>query len=371
MHGGEQNRLLLTHRVHTMFKRISLLLLTILFSCVAYGETAFRQLRIDENSSRPLDVAIWYPTQQTGKTETVGENIVFSGTAAIRDAQPAIGAHPLLLVSHGYGGNWRNLNWLAQQMAAQGYIVAAADHPGTTTRDKTPQAAQQLWQRPQDLRRVLDKLIATPALAGGVDQQRIAALGHSLGGWTVLALAGGRFDSQRFLADCQAHRMLSSCKLTATLGIDQATAAARLAENMRDPRIKAVVSLDLGLARGFTPESLQQIGIPVLIMAAQADSDELPARLESGYLAQYIPAIKQRYISVNGATHFSFMQICKPGAEALIEAQDPGEGIVCRDGGEFHRAEIHQRLIDEISSFLQHSLASSPQSDGNPLGSSH
>lgn len=352
-----------------MLRSFSLLLLSLLFSAAACADTAFRQLSINEESSRPLDIAVWYPTAETGSPEQVGDNIVFYGTSALRDAKPLAGAHPLLLLSHGYGGNWRNLNWLAAEMASQGYIVAAVDHPGTTTLNKSQQDAQQLWRRPQDLQRVMAKIIATPSLAGQVDMQRIAVAGHSLGGWTVLELAGARFDATRFQNDCRAHAGLAACKLIPVLGIN--SAAEQLAGDARDPRINAVVSLDLGLARGFTPESLSQIAVPVLIMAAQADSDELPAKLESGYLAEYIPAAVRRDVSVEGATHFSFMQQCKPGAAALIAEKDPGDEIVCRDGGALSRADIHQRLARDISAFLNQALDFQPQRDGNRSVSFH
>lgn len=353
-----------------MFPRIFLVTLTMLIGSMAHAETAFRQLTLQKESDRPLNVALWYPTLQSGMPASVGDNSVFIGTQALRDAKPAPGKYPLLLLSHGYGGSWRNLNWLAQRMVEQGYIVAAVDHPGTTTHNKNPKDAQQLWQRPQDLRRTLDALLATPALAGDIDKGRIAAVGHSLGGWTVLELAGGRFAADRFIADCQNHPDLSSCTLIHTLGIDRPSAAERLAEDVRDPRIKAVVSLDLGMARGFTPESLKQISIPVLIMAAQADSDALPARLESGHLVEFISAAWQRYIRVEGATHFSFMQLCKPGAAALIEQDAPGEGIVCQDGGTVSRSDIHQHLADEIGAFLRQALALPALNDDTRLGSS-
>lgn len=353
-----------------MFPRIFLVALTMLIGSMAHAETAFRQLTLQKESDRPLNVALWYPTLQSGMPASVGDNSVFIGTQALRDAKPAPGNYPLLLVSHGYGGSWRNLNWLAQQMAEQGYIVAAVDHPGTTTHNNNPKDAQQLWQRPQDLRRTLDALLATPALAGEIDKARITAVGHSLGGWTVLELAGGRFAADRFIADCQNHPDLSSCTLIHTLGIDRPSAAERLAEDVRDPRIKAVVSLDLGLARGFTPESLKQLSIPVLIMAAQADSDALPARLESGHLVEFIPAAWQRYIRVEGVTHFSFMQLCKPGAAALIEQDAPGEGIVCQDGGTVSRSDIHQHLANEIGAFLHQALALPALNDDTRLGSS-
>ncbi|ELY6214285.1 alpha/beta fold hydrolase [Cronobacter dublinensis] len=350
--------------------RTMILSFTLLLSGITHADTAFRQLHLDEDKARPLDVAVWYPTTQTGKTETVGDNPVFVGTPALRNARPAGGAHPLLLLSHGYGGNWRNLNWLAQRMAAQGYIVAAPDHPGTTSRNKAQQDAWQLWQRPRDLRRVMNRLIDNSAIAGDVDTGRIAALGHSLGGWTVMELAGARFDAGRFQRDCKNHAVLASCKLIPALGIDRPAASGPLMESQREPRINAVVSLDLGLARGFTPGSLAQLNVPVLILSAQADSDALPARLESGYLQRYIPAAKQQAQSVTGATHFSFMQLCKSGAKALIEEHDPGEGIVCDDGGSLSRADIHQTLSDTISAFLQQALDYPPLHGETPLGSS-
>ena len=346
-----------------MSRFLSGLLLSILFNVAAYADIAFRQLTINEDSSRPLNITIWYPTTETGSPEKVGENSVFYGTSALRDAEPETGEHPLLLLSHGYGGNWRNLNWLASEMAEQGYIVAAVDHPGTTTFNKRLQDAKELWRRPQDLQRMMANIIATPSLAGKVDVQRIAAIGHSLGGWTVLELAGGRFDAGRFKKDCRVYARLSACKLIQTLGIDEAIGWQAI--DASEPKVKAIVSLDLGLARGFTPESLSRIAVPVLIMTAQVDSDELPAKLESGYVAAYIPAGVSDVVSVAGATHFSFMQQCKPNAVALIAEKEPGEEIVCQDGSSRSRASIHHQLARDISTFLSQSLGMRSLSGGN------
>jgi predicted dienelactone hydrolase len=353
-----------------MFRYVTCIILTVFFFFPAYAEVGFRQLQLNKDSDRTLDAALWYPTDDRGKPEQVGENAAFTGTFALRDAKPTVQQRPLLLVSHGYGGNWRNLNWLAHDMAAQGYIVAAVDHPGTTTRNKEEQAAQQLWERPRDVIHLLDTLLEQPQLAGRVDPTRIAAVGHSLGGWTVMELAGAQFSAERFLEDCKIHRALGACKLRHVLGTDMPNAAQKLAASQRDPRIKAVVSLDLGLARGFTPESLANLPLPVLVMGAQADSDDVPARLESGYLFNSLPADHRHFISVAGATHFSFMQECRSGAEALIEAEDPGEGIVCRDGGGLSRHAIHQQLSTQIAQFLNQSLNYVPSHDENRSDSS-
>lgn len=44
--------------------------------------------------------------------------------------------------------------------------MAAVDHPGTTTFNKRPQDAKELWRRPQDLQRVMVKIITPPPLLG-------------------------------------------------------------------------------------------------------------------------------------------------------------------------------------------------------------
>ncbi len=129
---------------------------------------------------------------------------------------------PLVVLSHGYGGSWRNLDWLAGELAGRGYIVAGPDHPGTTTFNKDPSQAATLWERPRDLGRIIDALAAEPTLAGSIDVNRIAAIGHSLGGWTVAALAGARFDTALLARDCQTNSSPRACSLKAELGLGQA-----------------------------------------------------------------------------------------------------------------------------------------------------
>ncbi len=334
--------------------------LTLSFICLLLGtmpipataETGFRQITLDPQGDRPLALSLWYPTKDRGAAETVGENAAFLGIPVLRDATPAAGAHPLVLLSHGYGGSWRNLNWLAERLVDGGYIVAAPDHPGTTTFNRDPAQAAALFQRPRDLGRSADALLADPALAGRVDADRIAAIGHSLGGWTVAAMAGARFAPDQFAADCARNTSPRSCALSAELGLNDPA----IEGGMQDPRLRAFVSLDLGLARGFTPESLQAIEIPALIVSAGVDIGDLPASLESGWLTQHMPADHARSWVIPDAMHFSFMGICKPGAEAMIEAEEPGDGIVCRDAGTRSRQDIHAELAREILAFLAQNL---------------
>jgi len=166
-------------------------------------------------------------------------------------------------------------------------------------------------------------------------------------------LAGARFDSERFAADCKANTSPRACKLSHELGLDSVGEARKKLEgDLRDPRIGAVVSLDLGLARGFTPESLAAVSTPTLIVGAGIDIGGLPADLESGYLAAGLPISTREYVVVPDAMHFSFLQLCKPGAVGMIEERSPGDGVACKDSPARSRASIHREVADRITTFL-------------------
>ncbi|MCL2893010.1 alpha/beta hydrolase family protein [Brenneria tiliae] len=324
------------------------------FPALASQSVGYRHLDLaDGKNGRALSVAVLYPTAAIGESESLGENPAFFGVPVIKQARPQAGLHPLVILSHGYSGSWRNQLWLAHALAQKGYIVAAPNHPGTTFMDMNPAVAARLWLRPNDVSRVITALQENPDIAGNTASERIAVVGHSLGGWTALAVAGARFNAEQFAKDCLTQAQLASCKIYQAIGAGKsATARARLDESARDKRITAAVSLDLGLARGFTPASLAAMTVPLLVIAAGVPDPVLPASLESQYLMRFLPEKTSQYQEIAAATHFSFMQLCKPGAVDLINASEPGEGIICTDGAAGSREAIHLALIEQINGFL-------------------
>jgi predicted dienelactone hydrolase len=105
---------------------------------------------------------------------------------------PTPGRHPLVLLFHGAGGHELGESWLAERLAAAGYVVVALRHPGPNFQDRRLIGrAGFLTEPPRHVSRVLDQVLATPQWAALVDTSRIAAIGASIGGHTVLALAGG------------------------------------------------------------------------------------------------------------------------------------------------------------------------------------
>jgi predicted dienelactone hydrolase len=325
---------------------------------LAAAQVGFRHFQIPPSpQGRGLDVAIWYPTAATGAPTLIGENAVFFGQPVQADAPVAGGRHRLIVMSHGYGGTWINLGWLAGNLAGAGYVVAAANHPGTTAQNMESTVGAQLWERPRDVSRMIDALTHDPAWSVIVSDDGVAAIGHSLGGWTVAELAGGRFDPDRFNADCKDHGGLASCQLYRELGAgEDATSRAALAQSHDDRRIKAVVILDLGLARGFDPNSLASVKVPALVIAAgaalPARFPQIPAALESRYLVELLPSSTTRYVEIARASHFSFVRNCKPGAVELLAKESPDDVVACLDGEGADREGIHRQTAAEIIRFL-------------------
>lgn len=336
----------------------SLLLFTVLtlFTGPLFAAVGFYQFPLTTDPDRTLNVTVWYPTEKQNPGTSQGDNPVFYGIEVQKEALPAAGAHPLVLLSHGYGGNWRNLNWLAAALVEKGYIVAAPDHPGTTTFHRDASAAAKLWLRPRDMSDVLDAILHQRARAGRIDETRIAAVGHSLGGWTVMALGGAQFSPAQFMRDCRVPTSPTVCKLERELGIASSAAKTHFARPLRDARIKAVVALDAGLLRGFTAQSLAAMPVPVLMLAAGNNIADLPVNAESGWLYPQLPSSTSQLHILPDASHFSFMQLCKPGAAQQIDAAEPGEGIICRDGGNRDRAALHNEIASRTLNFLSQVL---------------
>lgn len=307
----------------------------------------------DTMTDRPLSVSLWYPTNDHKAVELIAENSVFYGFKAIKNALPDNRPRPLVILSHGYRGNWSNQSWLAAQLAHNGYIVTAVDHPGTTTFNRNEIQAAKLWQRPDDLSRIINALTENASLAGKINPARIAAAGHSLGGWTVIALAGGHFSVDQFLSDCKLHPNPGICGLAKELGITSNNKG-MFNKNLADPRVKAVVSFDLGLARGFTSESLAHISIPVLLLGAGINIANVPVNKESGYIATHLPERQSTsYQIISSATHFSFFPLCKKDAVVLLESDSPGDGMICQD---HNRKEIHQQITQSLIEFLNKAI---------------
>lgn len=336
----------LLNRFTIMFRVIALIILLLLSSLSNANNLGFKTLTLsDIDKRREINIFVIYPTNSDSKPILFADSSVFSGFYAIENAKPINNTYPLLVISHGYGGNWRNLSWIASNLAKLGYIVALIDHPDISKYSKTPKQAAQLWQRPIDLQRTITFLQENPDFAGKVDNNNISLLGHSLGGWTVMVAGGANFNVAQFLEDCRITKAQHECELSEALGIGSDKQSAF--NHLYDPRVKKIIALDTAFARGLTKSSLKSLTIPTLIIGAEINIGDLPIEMESGYLAENLPVT--RYILLKDAMHFSFIQECKKDAFSILPEKNK---IICKDGYGVSRKNIHTIILKYIKEFL-------------------
>ena len=123
---------------------------------------------------------------------------------------PATGSNlPIILLSHGHGQS----NFLASLhgyaplvnfYAAQGFVVIQPTHQNSKSLQLTPTEhdGDLFWRsRAEDMHFILDNLEQieqmVPFLHGILDKQKIAAVGHSLGGHTISLLSGMRIKDPK------------------------------------------------------------------------------------------------------------------------------------------------------------------------------
>lgn len=293
---------------------------------------------------------LWYPATPGGKAITVGGNGVFYGTKAGRDAPAQSGPFPLVLMSHGAGGNAGQFGWIAAKLAASGYVVALPNHPGTTSGNASAEAAVRVWERPQDLTAVLDHISARPEDFSNIDISDVAVVGFSAGGYTALAVSGARVNPdklQRFCDDSD-HGM-SDCAFLRHFGVDlHQMDLTPAAQDLRDARVKTGVIVDPGIVSTLTDASLSRIDIPLFVINLGTD-DTVPAGVHAAAAAAQIP--RAEHVFVPDATHFSFLAECKArGAEILEKEGEPDP--LCEDAGGRTRDAIHQDLAQRVITYL-------------------
>lgn len=299
-----------------------------------------------------IDFHLWYPANAGGREITVGGNGVFYGTPAGKGAPAREGRHPVVIISHGAGGNAGQFGWIAAQLAQAGFVVALPNHPGTTSRNASASAAVRVWERPQDVSAVIDRITASPQDFPYADPNRIGVLGFSAGGYTAMALAGARVDPEALAQFCDdSDHGMSDCAFLAKAGIDlHQIDLSPAAADLRDPRVKTGVIIDPGIIQTITQDSLRAMPVPLQIINLD---DPVPAGVDAAKAASVIP--RAEYHRIKAASHFSFLANCKPrGAEILRDEGEPD--LLCADGQGTDRQAIHDGLAALILPYLTRML---------------
>jgi predicted dienelactone hydrolase len=210
------------------------------------------------------------------------------------------------------------------------------------------------WERARDISDLITFLTSDSRFGPRINSSRIAVIGHSLGGNSAMALAGARFDVERFVKDCEAYPEDHDCHWYLDHAIDRDPSLINQVEqSLRDARVSAVIGLDVGFARGFTPESLAGVSVPVLLIESGRHVAGRPRGWYLQYLIGSLPTATTTYLEIPDASHFSFISECKPGALDILKFEGRGDEVVCMDGSGRSREDLHAEVSSRIDHFLR------------------
>lgn len=278
-----------------------------------------KQLLIkDEENALSYPVLIHYPTYTPSKVIKFGPfNMDVSP-----NADTANGQFPLILISHGNGGSPFVYRTISTYLAKKGFIVAMIEHYGNNRNNNDLERSEKnLYYRPRHISITIDYLLADKTFGQHILEDKIGIIGHSFGGYTAVAIAGGQV-------------FVKKGKPVAT---------------PNDFRIKALVLMAPAAGYFLALSALSEVTIPILLLIAEHDQIT-PEKWTSDVILNGVPD-KSKVIcrTIENAGHFSFISpfptVMKNSN--FIPSTDP-EG--------FDREAFHRQLPGEIFNFLDDKL---------------
>jgi predicted dienelactone hydrolase len=266
-----------------------------------------------------IPVHLLYPTDAAATPQSFGPHAI----DLARDA-PAIGnALPLVVISHGDGGSPWGYRGLTTHLVHGGFAVALVEHIGNSRRDNSLAGTPaNLANRPRHVRLAIDAAFTDDALGPHLAASSVAVVGHSFGGYTALAVAGGRPWS---------------------LPEETPGGAGKPVPVERDARVKAVVLLAPALPWLMIPGALAEVTVPVQVRTAERDDVTSPAFIDH-VLRGLSSTTRLDSSCIAGAGHFAFFYPVPPALERTPVGHDPAG---------FDRAAIQPVLYAEIVAVLR------------------
>jgi predicted dienelactone hydrolase len=254
----------------------------------------------DAPAGRDIPVLVMYPSDSPEKPAHVGP---YAQRLALH-GRIAAGTFPLVIVSHGSGGSPLVYRTLAAHLARHGYVVALPEHPGNNRADNTlADTVENLERRPRDVSAVIDWVLGSSDFASRCKPQTAALVGHSLGGYTALAVAGG---------------------VPTSFAHESADREPRRIELTPDGRVKALVLLAPATPWFMHDGALARVGVPNLMLIGE--KDDIAPDWHGEIVRRGVPdPARVAYLPVPNAGHFAFVSPFPPAMTdaAFAPSQDP------------------------------------------------
>lgn len=264
--------------------------------CGGRQSAGYRVLELESGRK----VAVWYPAAAPEQPHAyTRSNNGFMGSVA-QDAAPAACPRvPLVLFSHGLGGCALQTVFFTEELARHGYVVAAPDHADAATcgigdeglRLRNLRTDQSFldprrWNDQSEIGRLNDmravmRLVADDAELGRIaDVKRVGAVGHSLGGYTVVGMAGGW-------------------------------------PSWKTPEVKAALAFSPYVLPFIAQGSLAKLGVPVMYQGAQFDWGITPS-LEGANGGYAVTSAPKYFVKLRRGTHFEWTNFTCGGQPDVV-----------------------------------------------------
>ena len=269
----------------------------------------------DKTIDISFPVLIHYPTHKPSRPIAFGAYTMDVSP----DAKITEGQFSLVIISHGSGGSHLLYRTISSHLAKNGYVVAMLEHHGNNrNNNQLENTNQNLINRPRHVSLTIDELLCKSRFGKSISVNNIAVIGHSMGGYTALALAGGL----------------------------PRTREGQQVEVLSDKRLKAIVLL--APAAGWFMNSLENVTIPILMLVAQHDL--ITPGWNSEIVQNCVPDKSQvTFRIVENAGHFSFLS-------PFPAAMKNQNFLPSTDPKGFDRELFHKQLPAEILTFLNEKL---------------
>ncbi|WP_421780616.1 alpha/beta hydrolase family protein [Kiloniella litopenaei] len=330
-------------------KALISLISTLFVLTTGYAQAAgFQRIFVTDPNDRIIEVGVWYPSDSASPKEA---NTPFRQALAL-DSPVKPGSHPLILLSHGYGGWMGGHASTAKALADAGYIAAVPTHTGNNYEDESYPPQRWMLDRPRHIKLTIDHLLNDWAGRANIDPARIGIFGFSAGGYTALVSSGGVPNIHRLLTHCQKNPSEIACKL----GINNQAAITDLAKLPvndwhHDPRISAAVVVAPGFGFAFDQSALKRITLPLQLWSGTNDLN-VPTESNADLIFKSLPQ-EPEYHLVKNAGHFAFLSPCNP----VLQKQNPRVwNMVCVDAPTFNRKEFQKEFNEEVIRFFNKKL---------------
>ena len=315
---------------------------------------------------KELRCTVWYPAVSTAaEVEQVNgppdAPLFVQGNASPHaEMAPALDKRPLVLLSHGTGGSAAQMAWLGISLARAGMIAVAVNHPGNNgTEPYTAEGFTLWWERATDLSEVLDGMLADEDFGPRIDARLVGAAGFSLGGYTVMELAGARTDVTALEQECKDKPDTAAChvpemkdlpqgeSLMAAVRKTSGESLARSADSFADKRVRAVFAVAPAIGVVLTAESLRGIRVPVEVVVGAKDPIA-PADGNANYLAAHIHGVRE-FVLPGDVAHYTFLDTCT----AAGKKEQP---LLCGDAPGVDRDAVHAQVGGMAVEFFEKAL---------------